>query len=60
MTYEMALLDSEIQGREDGHVEMVKNFLAAGTPIEFIIKATGWSEDKILKLKTDANANSND
>ena len=60
MTYEMALLDREIQGREEGHVEMVKNFLAAGTPIEFVIKATGWLDDKILKLKTDANANSND
>ena len=29
--------------------EMVKNLLNVGTPIEFIIKATGWSEDQILK-----------
>lgn len=68
MTYEMALLDRELLGEERGRsegraeerIDMVKNFLDVGTPIEFIIKATGWSEDKILKLKTDTNANSND
>ena len=30
-------------------IEMIKNFLAVNTPMEFIIKATGWSEDEILK-----------
>lgn len=51
MTYEMALLESKLQGEDSGFergrsetmLEMVKNLIAAGTPIEFIIKATGWS-----------------
>lgn len=58
MTYEMALLDRELQGREEGHVEMVKNFLAAGAPIELITKATGWSEDKIRQIQNDADTDS--
>ena len=62
MTYEMALLDRELQGREkgraegrtEGHVEMIKNFLAVGAPMDLIIKATGWSEDKIRQIQDDA------
>ena len=38
------------QGLERGKLSMVKNFLAVKTPIEFIVKATGWSEEKILSL----------
>ena len=65
MTYEMALLDRELQGREkgrvegraegraEGHVEMIKNFLAVGAPMDLIIKATGWSEDKIRQIQND-------
>lgn len=59
MTYEMALLDRELQGREEGRIEMVKNLLAANTPIKYIVKATGWSENKILQLKNDDHDDSN-
>ena len=38
-----------VEGKAEGKFEMVKNLLNVGTPIEFIIKATGWSEDQILK-----------
>lgn len=55
MTYEMTLLDRELlgeeRGRSEGHVEMVKNFLAVGAPMDLIIKATGWSEDKIRQVQ---------
>ncbi len=62
MTYEMALLDRERQGRAEGRaegliegrVEMLKNLLAAGTPIEYIIKATGWTKEQILQLQQDS------
>lgn len=30
-------------------IELIKNLLSVNTPMEFIIKATGWSEDEILK-----------
>lgn len=60
MTYEMALLDRELQGREEGRIEMVKNLLAANTPIKYIVKATGWSEKKILQLKNDVHDDSNE
>ena len=39
------------QGRFAERLEMVKNLLAVGTPIEFIIKATGWSEAKIRQTQ---------
>ena len=69
MTYEMALLESKLQGEAAGFergrkearaetmFEMVKNLLAAGTPVEFIIKATGWSKDQILNLQPDSTPN---
>ena len=64
MTYEMALLDRELQGEERGRaeerIEMVKNLLAAKTPIKYIVKATGWSENKILQLKNDDHDDSDD
>lgn len=67
MTYEMALLESKLQGESDGFergrsetmLAMVRNFLAAGTPIEYIVKATGWSQEKILQLSDDSNPNKN-
>ena len=37
------------KGKKEKTIEMIRNFLAVGTPIEFIIKATGWSEEEILK-----------
>ena len=54
MTYEMALLDRERQGRAEGRVDIVKNLLAVGTPIEYIIKATGWTKEQILQLQQDS------
>ncbi|MBR1728391.1 MAG: hypothetical protein IJ728_02585 [Selenomonadaceae bacterium] len=38
------------QGKTENMFEMVRNFLNDGTPIEFIKKATGWSEEKINKI----------
>ena len=38
------------QGQQEKQLSMIKNFLAVKTPIEFIVKATGWSEEQILKL----------
>ena len=38
------------QGIERERFAMVKNFLRAKTPIEYIIAATGWTEEEILKL----------
>ena len=60
MTYEMALLDREIQGRAEERIEMVKNLIAAKTPIKYIVKATVWSEKKILQLKNDDHDDSDD
>lgn len=37
------------KGKKEKTIEMIRNFLAVGTPMEFIIKATGWSEEEILK-----------
>ena len=39
-----------VQGCKEAYLSMIKNFLAVKTPIEFIVKATGWSEEQILKL----------
>ena len=38
-------------GRAEGSFQMVKNFLLAKTPIEYIKTATGWSEEKILQVE---------
>ena len=43
------LIEGEAKGETKKMLEMVKNFLAVGTPIEFIVKATGWSKERILK-----------
>ena len=50
-----AIADEALQigiekGREDEKFEMVKNLLFAKTPLEYIVAATGWSEEKILEL----------
>ena len=45
------------RGRKENQLSMIKNLLAVKTPIEFIVKATGWSEEKILNLaETDSEA----
>ena len=38
------------EGREESKIEMVKNLLLAQTPLKYIVAATGWNEEKILKL----------
>ena len=40
-------------GIEQGIEQLAKNLLKFNTPIEYIIKATGWSEDKIRNLAKD-------
>ena len=37
--------------RDECMSDMVKNFLSCGTPMEYIVKASGWSEDRIRSLK---------
>ena len=44
------------QGQQEKQLSMIKSLLAVKTPIEFIVKATGWSEEQILNLaKVDSN-----
>ena len=38
------------EGREEGRFDMVKKMLSVKTPIEYIVAATGWGKEKILKL----------
>ena len=38
------------QGEEKGNANMIRKFLAVNTPMEYIIKATGWTEDKIREV----------
>ena len=47
---EKARKEATKEAEEKKTIEMIKNFLAVNTPIEFIIKATGWSEKQILEL----------
>ena len=59
MTFEMYVLECKMKARaeglekglEKGSFKMVKNFLLAKTPIEYIKVATGWSEEKILQFE---------
>ena len=65
MTFEMYLKEREMKGREEGRVEglkegraeatveIIKNLISAGTPLEYIARATGWSQDKILQAKNE-------
>ncbi len=39
------------EGKAEGRAELVRSLLSAGTPLEYIRKATGWTEEQILKLK---------
>ena len=41
--------------RLEGNAEMIKNFLSVGTPIDLIIKASGWTKEKILELAKKEN-----
>ena len=38
------------EAQEEKAIEIVKNLLLAQTPLKYIVAATGWSEDKILKF----------
>ena len=38
------------QGREEERFSIVKNLLEAKTPLKYIVAATGWTEEQILKL----------
>ena len=51
MTYELALMEREERGREEERFELIKNLLSVNTPIKYIMKATGWSEEKLLDFK---------
>lgn len=51
MTYELALMEREERGREEERFALIKNLLSVGTPIKYIINATGWSEEKLLEFK---------
>ena len=61
MTFELLVQEREerahAEGREEGRIEnkieMVKNLLLAKTPLKYIMAATGWSEERILKLAND-------
>ncbi len=43
--------EGRAEGRTEGEEKMVRAFLAAGAPMEMIKKATGWTEEQILKLQ---------
>ena len=43
-------------GRVKEKLSLLKNLLAVKTPIEFIVKATGWSEEKILSFAENDSA----
>ena len=44
------------QGAKQTKLEMVKNFIKAGTPLMFIDAATGWTEEQILAVVGTDNA----
>ena len=39
------------EGRKEATLEMIKSLVTAGTPLEYIVRATGWSEEKILEAR---------
>ncbi len=42
--------EGRAEGRTESKLEMVKNLLNVKTPIEYIVAATGWNEETILRL----------
>ena len=44
--------EGRVEGKKETTIKMIRDFLDVGTPINFIVKATGWSEQQILDLKT--------
>ena len=47
--------EGRAEGLVEGKVEMIKNLLTVETPVNFIIKATGWTKEKILELAKKEN-----
>jgi len=43
--------EGRAEGKAEGEEKMVRAFLAAGASMEMIKKATGWTEEQILKLQ---------
>ena len=43
--------EGRVEGKKETTIKMIRDFLDVGTPINFIVKATGWSEQQILALK---------
>lgn len=48
-------IEGKAEGKAEGIAEMIKNFLSVGTPIDLIIKASGWTKEKILELAKKEN-----
>ena len=51
---EMAIMDyqSDMNAyKEEGKEDLIRNLLKVGTPIEYIRKASGWTDEAILALK---------
>ena len=49
---EEGMAEGRAEGKKETTIKMIRDFLDVGTPINFIVKATGWSEQQILALKT--------
>ena len=43
-------LEGRLEGKLEGRLELVKNLLLAKTPIKYIIQASGWTKEEILKI----------
>ena len=51
MDYQSDMKSYREEGKEEGKEDLIRNLLTVGTPIEYIRKATGWTEEAILALK---------
>ena len=49
--YEQGMERGMERGREEERVSMIRNLLLANTPMEYIYKASGWTEDKVRGLQ---------
>ena len=47
---EASFNDGFRRGREEEKIAMVKSLLEVHNPIEYIVAATGWTKEEILKL----------
>ena len=47
---EEALAEGRAEGRVEGRIAVIKNLLAVGTPIKFILQATGLTEAEVYKI----------